>query len=161
MKQYLLKLWMTVALSLLVVGGVWGQAVTYSPSIGATDVSVSPVLSIEFDGKVTIGTGNIYVYEEDIEGYYFMIPTSFGRPPVTESNLNPILNLDEVNNILSIDLAGQTLPNSTAIYITIDATAISVGGEPWDELDTWDPIPTWSFTTKAPPFTLDLQVPED
>src|SRR5690554_3559193 len=156
MKQYLLKLWMTVALSLLVVGGVWGQAVTYSPSIGATDVSVSPELSIEFDGEVTIGSGNIYVYEEDIEGYFFTIPTmvQVGRPPVTESILNPILNLDEVNNILSIDLAGQTLPNSTVIYITIEVTAISVDGEPWDELDTWDPMPTWSFTTTAPPTSL-------
>src|SRR5690554_5722322 len=147
---------MTAALSLLALGGAWGQAVTYSPSIGATNVSVSPVLSIEFDEEVTIGRGNIYVYEEDIEGYIFTIPTmvQVGRPPVTESILNPILNLDEVNNILSIDLAGQTLPNSTAIYITIEATAISVDGEPWDELETWDPMPAWSFTTTAAPTPL-------
>ena len=48
MKQYLLKVWMTAALSLLVVGGVWGQT---APTV----VSLSPV---DNTTELPVGTSN-------------------------------------------------------------------------------------------------------
>src|SRR5690554_5971550 len=154
MKQYLLKVWMTAALSLLVVGGVWGQTVTYSPSNGATDVSVSPVLSIEFDGEVTIGSGNIYVYSGDYSTY-IEIPAQIKSPapdPYTYS-LNELLYV--VGNTLFIDFTEGLLPNSTMLWVSIDASVISVDENEWVILDTWEPyFPEWSFTTVSSPTTL-------
>src|SRR5690554_6916923 len=153
MKQYLLKVWMTAALSLLALGGVWGQTVTYSPSIGATDVSVSPVLSIEFDGEVTIGSGNIYVYNEDGKAFDLTIPARTGK----FNNLNSVLSIDELNHVLKIDLSNQILPPNTEIYVEIESTVILVDGTEWSDLDnSLDDLyflSPWSFTTEtASPF---------
>src|SRR5690554_5910379 len=154
MKQYLLKVWMTAALSLLVVGGVWGQAVTYSPSIGATNVSVSPVLSIEFDGEVTIGSGNIYVYSGDYSTY-IEIPAQIKSPPPGPYSYSMNELLSVVGNTLFIDLTEGLLPNSTMLWVSIDASVISVDENEWDILDTWEPnFPEWSFTTVSAPTPL-------
>src|SRR5690554_4932576 len=154
MKQYLLKVWMTAALSLLVVGGVWGQTVTYSPSNGATDVSVSPVLSIEFDGEVTIGSGNIYVYSGDYSTY-IEIPAQIKSPPPGPYSYSMNELLSVVGNTLFIDLTEGLLPNSTMLWVSIDASVISVDENEWDILDTWEPnFPEWSFTTVSAPTPL-------
>lgn len=155
MKQFLLKVWMTAALSLLVVGGVWGQTVTYSPTIGETGVSISPVLSIEFDGEVTIGSGSIYVYSSDYSTY-IEIPALVKSPPPPpfSYSMNELLSI--VGNTLFIDLSGELLPNNTNIYVTIDAGVLSVNGVAWDVLNTWDPFPVWTFTTESAPAALTV-----
>src|SRR5690554_2852322 len=113
MKQYLLKVWMTAALSLLALGGVWGQTVTYSPSIGAT-VSVSPVLSIEFDGNVTLNPGgSISVYNSD---YTSMMRLSTGDVfPPTGPDTRLIIN----TNVLTIDLSKSSLDFETKYWVYI------------------------------------------
>lgn len=154
MKQYLLKVWMTAALSLLALGGAWGQTVTYSPLIGATDVSVSPVLSIEFDGEVTIGSGNIYVYSEDYNTF-IEIPAQIKSPPPGPYSYSMNELLSVVGNTLFIDLTEGLLPNSTMLWVSIDASVISVDENEWDILDTWEPnFPEWSFTTVSAPTPL-------
>src|SRR5690554_7479406 len=52
MKQYLLKVWMTAALSLLVVGGVWGQE---SYSEGYPNVSDITHESAKLKVKASVG----------------------------------------------------------------------------------------------------------
>ena len=153
MKTHILKTWLIAGLSLFAISTAWGQTVTYSPSIGATGVSVSPVLSIEFDGAITIGSGNIYVYEEDVDGFYLSISSMTNpRPPVT-TTINPILSVDSENKTLSIDLSGHTLPYDKTIYVSIDGSVISVGGTQWNTLNPgdWSVLSSWSFTTEAAP----------
>lgn len=55
MKQYLLKVWMTAALSLLVVGGVWGQE-SYTP--GYPNVSDITHESAKLNVSASVGGGN-------------------------------------------------------------------------------------------------------
>lgn len=156
MKTHILKTWLIAGLSLFAISTAWGQTVTYSPSIGATGVSVSPVLSIEFDDAITIENGNIYVYEEDVNGFILPIPSMveviIGRPPVT-TTINPILSVDSENKTLSIDLSGHTLPYDKTIYVSIDGSVIRVGGTQWNTLDPgdWSVLSSWSFTTEAAP----------
>src|SRR5690554_2201537 len=154
MKQYLLKVWMTAALSLLVVGGVWGQTVTYSPSIGAPDISVSPVLSIEFDGEVTLNpNGLISVYNSDRSS---MVSLSTGDVFLA---IGPDTRLIINTNVLTIDLSKSSLDFETKYWVYISGNALEVDGIAWNQLSAIQG--EWSFTTKAAPFTLDLQEPED
>ena len=147
MKQYLLKMWMTAALILLALGGVWGQTVTYSPSNGAPDVSVSPVLSIEFDGEVTLNPGgSISVYNSD---YTSSVSLSTGIVfPPNGPDTRLIIN----TNGLTIDLSKSSLDFETKYWVYISESALEVDGIAWNQLL---PIPgEWSFTTKAAPTPL-------
>src|SRR5690554_5418552 len=152
MKQYLLKVWMTAALSLLVVGGVWGQAVTYSPSIGATNVSVSPVLSIEFDGEVTLNpNGFISVYNIDHSSMVSLSTGSAGSPPFLPPS-GPDTRLIINTNVLTIDLSTSSLDFETEHWVYISESALEVDGIAWNQL-----LATpgeWSFTTTAAPAPL-------
>ncbi|WP_088654676.1 Ig-like domain-containing protein [Geofilum rhodophaeum] len=152
MKQYLLKVWMTAALSLLALGGVWGQTVTYSPSIGATDVSVSPVLSIEFDGEVTLNPdGSIIVYNSDYSSMVSLSTGSAGSPPFSPP-IGPDTRLIINTNVLTIDLSTSSLDFETEYWVYISESALEVDGIAWNQLLA---IPgEWSFTTTAAPTPL-------
>src|SRR5690606_14145290 len=137
MKQYLLKVWMTAALSLLVVGGVWGQTaptvVSLSPADGATDVSVSPVLSIEFDGEVTLNPGgSILVYNSDYSSMVSLSTGSAGSPPFP-----PLIGTDTrliINtNVLTIDLSTSSLDFETKYWVYISESALEVDGIAWNQ----------------------------
>src|SRR5690554_4056461 len=152
MKQYLLKVWMTAALSLLVVGGVWGQTVTYSPSIGATDASVSPVLSIEFDGEVTLNPGgSIIVYSSDPSSMVSLSTGSDGSPPFYIPS-GPDTRLTINTNVLTIDLSTSSLDFETEYWVFISESALEVDGIAWNQLS--DTQGGWSFTTTAAPTPL-------
>src|SRR5690554_4530174 len=152
MKQYLLKVWMTAALTLLALGGVWGQTVTYSPSIGATDVSVSPLLSIEFDGEVTLNPGgSIIVYNSDPSSMVSLSTGSDGSPPLYIPS-GPDTRLIINTNVLTIDLSKSSLDFETKYWVYISESALEVDGIAWNQL-----LATpgeWSFTTTAAPAPL-------
>src|SRR5690554_2075871 len=152
MKQYLLKVWMTAALTLLALGGVWGQTVTYSPSIGATDVSVSPLLSIEFDGEVTLNPGgSIIVYNSDPSSMVSLSTGSDGSPPLYIPS-GPDTRLIINTNVLTIDLSTSSLDFETEYWVYISESALEVDGIAWNQLLASPG--EWSFTTKAAPTPL-------
>src|SRR5690554_8164827 len=72
MKQYLLKVWMTAALSLLALGGVWGQAaptvVSLSPADGETGVDPSSDFTVTFSKDIRFNPSGRFYYDIYVVG---------------------------------------------------------------------------------------------
>lgn len=122
---------------------------------------MSPVLSIEFDREVTIGSGNIYVYNEDGTTFDLTIPARTGK----FNTVNSVLSIDELNRVLTIDLSNQTLPNNTELYVEIQNTVILVDGTNWPDLSPWffttevEPDPLRMNTASLSPANSSVEVP--
>src|SRR5690554_271790 len=151
MKQYLLKVWMTAALSLLVVGGVWGQAaptvVSWSPADDGTEVSLDGVLSVTFDQNIEFGSGpsyiriKDYVTDDSVIECVVMDSKAFGNVSISGSTLS---------------IAHSALSGSTRYYVEIEANAIRAlnSGLSYAGLGDKD---IWDFTTLALPLELSIE----
>src|SRR5690554_671557 len=147
MKQYLLKVWMTAALSLLVVGGVWGQAaptvVSWSPADDGTEVSLDGVLSVTFDQNIEFGSGpsyiriKDYVTDDSVIECVVMDSKAFGNVSISGSTLS---------------IAHSALSGSTRYYVEIEANAIRAlnSGLSYAGLGDKD---IWDFTTETLPIS--------
>src|SRR5690554_8045714 len=106
MKQYLLKVWMTAALSLLVVGGVWGQE---SYSEGYPNVSDITHESATLNVSATVGDFSF------VPDTYppIPIPKYYSCYVVLPSNQNPptisqVLSGEDSNNVpVGINFQGK------------------------------------------------------
>ncbi|URW78824.1 Ig-like domain-containing protein [Xiashengella succiniciproducens] len=169
MKQYLLKVWMTAALSLLVVGGVWGQE-SYTP--GYPNVSDITHESAKLNVSASVG-GMIQltprpVYAPSHYTLFIVLDANEDEPNIAEviswsldgnGELIPEGRYGEIGlsapgtefSIEAYNLSSET--SYVAYFVTTEDFETSVIGatEP-------TAVP---FTTEAAPFTLDLQVPED
>jgi hypothetical protein len=157
MKKIILKVWMILAISFLAmdVVGQTAPVISYTPTIGATNVSVSPTLSIEFDANVSLNVGSIYIYNSDFSSF-FEVSTGKSFPPA-----GPDARITINANILSIDLSSSLLLYETQYWIYTTENAILVDGIPWNTLSTFDPPGEWTFLTEAEPFELTLKAPID
>src|SRR5690554_3502756 len=139
MKQYLLKVWMTAALSLLALGGVWGQAAptveSLSPADDATEVSVGTtafVLTFSEDVEFT-DSGNARLFKD---GNYLEGLELFS------GNGNAVIS----GNTLTLTFV-NSLAYSSDYYITIPNNSLrSVSG---GVLFGGIAANEWSFTTEA------------
>src|SRR5690554_4209974 len=151
MKQYLLKVWMTAALSLLALGGVWGQTaatvVSLSPADGAIGVSLDGVLSVTFDQNIEFGSGPSYVWVRDyasgdpVVECVVIDSKAFGNVSISGSTLS---------------IAHSALSGSTRYYVEIGANAIRAlnSGLSYAGLGDKD---IWDFTTLALPLELSIE----
>lgn len=144
MKKLLQTTGLIFAMLLLANVGM-AQTPVFSPGNGATGVSTSPTLTIEFEDNVTpVKKGFIYVFRHIGEGleqvYSFHTGTSFSSTPDS--------HLSFYEKTLTIDLSTEVLTEETQFSIFADEGAIKVGGDEWNELSDIE-NPKWSFTTKA------------
>src|SRR5690554_834694 len=102
------------------------EIITFSPTNGATDVSVNPTLIVEFDSNITLGnTGYFRILADGVEKAIY--PTSSGQV---------------AGNVLTIN--ALALDHSTTYYVEIDPGFIENFGGLND--------PTrWTFTTETKP----------
>ena len=120
------------------------SAQTFDPARGATGVSISPVITITFAQGSTIefGTNNsICVGTSWTEGDYIEMKTSGRNGP------DPRLSIND--NVLTIDLSGETLDYNAEYFVSSwDHNVLIVNGSNWDNLydDTY-----YRFTTVSPP----------
>ncbi len=131
----------------------WGQS--FSPSQGEIDVSVSPTLTITFDEGSTVTLGsNLYIYVSNGDwSEYYAMNTGRTAPPIARDS-----RLNVSGNVLTIDLSGDVLSESTEFFVYADAGAILVDGTAWDSLND-DSYTYWTFTTGSeiiPTFFPDL-----
>src|SRR5690554_1540794 len=116
MKQYLLKVWMTAALSLLVVGGVWGQTaptvVSLSPADEAPGVSVGTTLSIQFENPIIANPTEPFselVIKND-ETVVYTYGSGYGK---FFKGFAATTDISIVGNVLTIYLPDDLLEGST------------------------------------------------
>src|SRR5690554_4273643 len=116
MKQYLLKVWMTAALSLLVVGGVWGQTaptvVSLSPANGEPGVPVGTTLRVEFEDAIIANPNFTFPQltikiEEDVVYTYASLMGEFIK------DSQPTADISIGGNVLTIELPDDLLEGST------------------------------------------------
>ncbi|SFE78406.1 Ig-like domain-containing protein [Thermophagus xiamenensis] len=115
---------------------------TYSPEIGAVNVSTSPVLTITFDPgtEIEFSSGK-FIYLETQEDVIFYLSTGSDR-------FGPDEALSISDNVLTIDLSGYNLNEETEYYVTTTENAIQVNGSYWNDLYFGNPNqPYWTFTT--------------
>src|SRR5690554_1119187 len=156
MKQYLLKVWMTAALSLLALGGVWGQAaptvVSLSPADGETGVDPSTDFTVTFSEDIRFNPSGRFYYDIYVVGEE-RLPFEYGT---VEDGVVTRGSISISGSVLNLSFAG--LAYSKSYYIVVSPDAIqSKGGSDFAGFAAGE----WSFTTEEAPFTLDLQVPED
>src|SRR5690554_6057767 len=170
MKQYLLKVWMTAALSLLVVGGVWGQE-SYTPDYP----KVSDVTHESAKLKVSASVGGVS-FDSDtgtpIPEYYscyVVLPSNQNPPTIVQvfsgkdSNSVPVdikfqgkIGLWVPDREYSESISGLAADTEYVVYlVTTEGDFQTV------VIETTESPTAVPFTTKAAPLTLDLQVPED
>src|SRR5690554_64619 len=148
MKQYLLKVWMTAALSLLALGGVWGQTapkvVSLSPANGAT-VDPPSDFTVTFSEDIRFNPNGRFYYDIYVVGEE-RSPFAYGTVEdgkVTRGSIS-ISGSD-----LSLSFSG--LDYSTSYYIVVEPNAIqSLSGIGFVGIAAND----WTFTTKAEPSNL-------
>src|SRR5690554_5883539 len=155
MKQYLLKVWMTAALSLLALGGVWGQAaptvVSLSPADGETGVDPSTDFTVTFSEDIRFNPSGRFYYDIYVVGEE-RLPFEYGT---VEDGVVTRGSISISGSVLNLSFAG--LAYSKSYYIVVSPDAIqSKGGSDFAGFAAGE----WSFTTEEAPFTLDLQVPE-
>lgn len=125
------------------------NAQTFSPANGATDVSVSPVLSITFDDDVEfVYGGSIFIFDLT---YDILLTLETGKIEARPAPLPPKITppdsrliVSEDKKTLTIDLSSTNLLNNNEISVMISENSLKVGGNYWNELYT----STWSFTTE-------------
>src|SRR5690554_3204846 len=169
MKQYLLKVWMTAALSLLVVGGVWGQE-SYTPDYP----KVSDVTHESAKLKVSASVGGVS-FDSDT---WTSIPEYYSCYVVLPSNQNPptiaqVLSGKDSDSV-PVDIKFQ---GKIGLWVPDREYSESISGLAADTdyvvylvttdddfqpvvIETTEPTAV-PFTTEPAPLTLDLQVPED
>lgn len=171
MKQYLLKVLMTAALSLLVVGGVWGQG---SYTSGYPNVSGITYESATLNVNASVG-GYIPGAQPWLPGtaeYYvnFVVVSSTDASPSIlqvlagqDGNGVPVghdfqgkIGLMSPNYVFSGSISGLAADTEYVVYLVTTEDDFQTVVIETTELPTAVP-----FTTEAAPLTLDLQVPED
>ncbi|MGQ1891577.1 Ig-like domain-containing protein [Thermophagus sp. OGC60D27] len=116
---------------------------TFSPEIGANNVSTSPLLTISFEPGTEIefaSNKNIYIIKssDPTNPIRFSTGSFFGRDE----------ELSITDNILTIDLSDYTLDEEIEYYIATDENTILINGSYWNDLYYGNPdYPYWTFST--------------
>ncbi len=139
-----------------------GQTYTLSPVDGATDVSVTPTLTITFEAGTTVSLANnkyIYVASSDWSSY---IDLYTGKPAPPPPAISQDSRLTVSGNTLTIDLSGTDLDYSQPYIVYVESDAILVDGVSWNTLSDYA-SPAWNFTTEVAviPPTIDSVSPGD
>ena len=144
------------------------EAQTFSPVNGATDVSVSPILSITFDENVSlVADGYIYVIDEDTDwstAIYLSTGVTgvFSPPPKLPEPHDSRLVISEDGKTLTIDLSNDLLQENKKYYVITTENALKAGSNYWNELyDSGFTSSDWSFTTGEAPAPLYTFSPLD
>src|SRR5690554_4013140 len=119
MKQYLLKVWMTAALSLLALGGVWGQ-VDYVPNfpvvseIGESQIS----LEVQVDQAVS-GLRSYYVLLESGETSPSLLEVFIGSYSETYEDypIKGYLNVSNTTNKQTAVISGLNPGTNYSLYV--------------------------------------------
>ncbi|NLX72767.1 MAG: Ig-like domain-containing protein, partial [Bacteroidales bacterium] len=150
MKQYLLKVWMTAALSLLVVGGVWGQTaptvVSLSPADGATGVPVGTTLSIQFENPIIAnptGTVSNLFIKEGSTILHAYASTNGGF----QKNYASTTEITISGNVITVDFPGD-LEEGTEYTVEITDGFVYDAGTNTAGVSILGPE-GWSFTTES------------
>src|SRR5690554_4779892 len=118
MKQYLLKAWMTAALSLLVLGGVWGQVDYVSNFPVVSEIGESQVtLEVQVDQSV-VDLGSHYVILESSEDSPSLLEVLY-RTNQTTGEQYPIsgrINLDSTLDVVTKEISGLAAGTSYSVY---------------------------------------------
>src|SRR5690554_4119788 len=176
MKQYLLKVWMTAVLSLLVVGGVWGQE-SYTPEYPkvsditheSATLNVSASVGGTVDTTLTYpGIGSFQISYATHEVRFIVLSENDPTPSIEEVNSwsedgnggtipegrRGLIGLFSAESVYSLEINSFDSGSSYYLYmVTTNALGAPV-------IETTEPTAV-PFTTEPAPFTLDLQVPED
>src|SRR5690554_2511733 len=149
MKQYLLKVWMTAALSLLALGGVWGQTapkvVSLSPANGAT-VDPPSDFTVTFSEDIRFNPNGRFYYDIYVVGEE-RSPFAYGT--VEDGKVTRGL-ISISGSDLSLSFSG--LDYSKSYYIVVEPNAIqSLGGEGFVGIAANE----WTFTTEIEPIPAD------
>src|SRR5690554_4337229 len=119
MKQYLLKVWMTAALSLLALGGVWGQVDYVSNFPVVSEIGESQIsLEVQVDQEVS-GLRSYYVLLESGETALSLIEVFKGYPSGTYEDY-PIkgnLNVSNTTNKQTAVISGLNPGTNYSLYV--------------------------------------------
>ncbi len=126
----------------------WGQVTdpTFSPLDNATGVSISPTLSMTFDGYTTaiILENNTSIFIRDIDNSQNDVSLSTGDGFLTPQD--PRISM--AGNQITLNLSASSLDYSTNYAVVIYNNTVDVDGTFYNQLQNFT---KWSFTTEAPP----------
>ena len=120
-----------------------GQTYTLSPVDGATDVSVTPTLTITFETGTTVSLADGKTFYVTDGSSSITLNTGQTAPPVSQDS-----RLTVNANTLTIDLSETSLANSNPYFVYVENDAILVDDVSWNILSDYG-SPAWNFTTEA------------
>ena len=172
MKQYLLKVWMTAALSLLVVGGVWGQAAYIS---GYPNVSDNTHESATLNVSATVGgttSSSGFPPSSSPTNYsvFIVLDAQSESPTISEvlqwafngnegtipEGRRGLIGLFSAESVYSLEI--NSFDSESSYYVYLVTTNAS--GDP--VIETTEPTAVHFTTTAAPtPLTATLSPADD